>query len=376
MSLTLNNGETINCLQKDKRYVLAKLLVEAEATLGHSISYQEALENAKMPKDLYLYAIHFGSFEKACEDAKNIVERKENPDKFRVKQSVSAVERAWRSREFQAERIHKEARDSDRKWREKMKEKREEILERLLELTRIHDGCVDWITEDAIKRDSILVLQEVRKAFGSVKNAKQATHDKLLGRYDPEKYASQGKPTSAQSAVKSETPTEPHIEEIKVTTKKGKKVLGEKKKPTSKRKSIAKKGKKRKSKTDEELMNDILEKSRALGRVISDKEITQDVTMYCPQTYRNRLGNDFRQKVESILAAEMTDSTDNIPTAKKGKDGGAAANKPSQAVPTESAVQIQTQSVELTSPTGTRTIPIQLVIPEGIKGTIQLNLEF
>ena len=96
--------------------------------------------------------------------------------------TMSAEERAIRGREFQAQRIREAAEKSNEKWRDKEMEKREEILSRLIELSKAcHDGKVNWIKEDAIKRDSVLVLRDVLKTFGSIKGAKQATYEAMYG---------------------------------------------------------------------------------------------------------------------------------------------------------------------------------------------------
>ena len=71
MNLELNNGENLYVPENDKKYILAKLIVEAEAELGYSLTYDEAKKLPRMPKDLNVYALYFGSFKKACDSFLN-----------------------------------------------------------------------------------------------------------------------------------------------------------------------------------------------------------------------------------------------------------------------------------------------------------------
>lgn len=151
MNLELNNGENLYVPENDKKYILAKLIVGAEAELGYSLTYDEAKKLPRMPKDLNVYALYFGSFKKACDTASVVVKRKEHPE-----QAVNYGYRRW------------------------IMDKREEILSRVTELSfNEHGNKIDWLDEKAIKRDSVLVLSEVMKAFGGVRQLREAAKERL-----------------------------------------------------------------------------------------------------------------------------------------------------------------------------------------------------
>lgn len=151
MNLELNNGENLYVPENDKKYILAKLIVEAEAELGYSLTYDEAKKLPRMPKDLNVYALYFGSFKKACDTASVVVKRKEHPE-----QAGNYGYRRW------------------------IMDKREEILSRVMELSfNEHGNKIDWLDEKAIKRDSILVLSEVMKAFGGVRQLREVAKERL-----------------------------------------------------------------------------------------------------------------------------------------------------------------------------------------------------
>lgn len=103
---------------------------------------------------------------------------------------------------------------------------------------------------------------------------------------------------------------------------------------------------KRRKKSKEELWAEVREKSRELGRLVTLKEIMSDPEMSCPQTYYNKLGLDWRE----VLEAELF--------------GGAAEKTIEETA--ETGV-VEPELVEL---------PIKIILPKGIKGTIQLTLEF
>ena len=332
MPLELNNGEIIDFQEKDKKYILARLLVEAEDALGHTLSYKDATKYSRMPKSTNLYAIHFGSFERACEESRDLVERRDHPERYQVKNRLSAAERAWRSKEFQAEQIRQSAEKSKKEWRKgKMEEKkREEIMDRLLELTRMRNGDTTWITEDNIKRDSILVYAEVIKAFGSVKQTKQAVRDRLIRKTSPK----------AQSPEPKKEPP--------------------KKEPSQQGR--------RKNKTDEELFNEALNKSLELGRVVFDREINEDPNMDSCSTYYRRIPG-YKKRIKAELAKREATS------AKEGKPKKAAAILPAT---DESQQEKEADSAIVFSPQlgDTQEIPIRVLVPKGVKGTIQITLNF
>lgn len=335
MPLELNNGEFIDFQEKDKKYILAKLLVEAEDALGHTLSYKDAAKYPRMPKSTNLYAIHFGSFERAYEESRDLVERRDHPERYRVKNRLSAAERAWKSREFQAESIRQSAEKSKKEWRKgKMEEKkREEIMDRLLELTRMRNGDTRWITEEAIKHDSILVYAEVIKAFGSVKQAKQAVRDRLIGKNSPKAQL----PEPKEESPKKEAP---------------------KKEPPQQGR--------RKNKTDEELFNEALNKSLELGHVVFDREINEDPNMDSCSTYYRRIPG-YKKRIKAELAKREATFTKEP---KKAATILPATDESQQEKETDSAIVFSPQLDD------TQEIPIRVLVPKGVKGTIQVTLEF
>lgn len=151
MNLELNNGENLYVPDSDKKYILAKLLVEAEKELGHSPTYEEAKALPRMPKDLNSYAFYFGSFTAACKAASAVVTRREKPEEV-----TNYGHGRWTVG------------------------KREEILNRVVELSfREYGGDVSWLDEKRIKRDSVLVFSEVLKTFGGVRQLRWAAKEQI-----------------------------------------------------------------------------------------------------------------------------------------------------------------------------------------------------
>lgn len=297
--------------------------------------------------------------------------------------TVSAEERAIRGREFQAQRIREAAEKSNEKWREKEMEKREEILSRLIELSKAcHDGKVNWIKEDAIKRDSILVLRDVLKTFGSIKGAKQATYEAMYGsRYSsPPVVGSIVKQTERSSTETSEYVPEDtkQLEELRHASGKTVKNGSRNRKPA-------------KQKTVDELWNEVRVKSRKLGHIVSGSEIFKDEEMSSVPTYKKFLGADW----QAVLAAELgfsreakgeqksiTKKADARKSATKsakkkvGKSSKVNSRKTPAAGPKTIEIEETPDAPIMTESSNEVEIPIKLIIPKGIKGTIQLTLEF
>lgn len=151
MNIKLNSGEILYVKDCDAKYELAKLLVKASEDLGHLPTIDEAKLISGMPENLNVYAFYFGSFSEARNKANATVNQRENP--------VVIIGNNYRRR---------------------MMDKRKDILDRIMELSfREHGNSVSWISEDAIKRDSILVYSEVLKAFGGLRQLKEAAKQRL-----------------------------------------------------------------------------------------------------------------------------------------------------------------------------------------------------
>ena len=147
--IKLNSGKILFLLEKDAKYWLAKVLAETMKKIGHSLTFEEAKLIPELPANLNIYAVYFGSFSEACRVASNVVTKYENPDAFRV----------------------------NRRWE---MEKREEILNRVLEISfSEHGNDVSWISETTIKRDPILIYAEVLKAFGGLKQLRMAAKQRI-----------------------------------------------------------------------------------------------------------------------------------------------------------------------------------------------------
>ncbi len=71
---TLNNGKTVGSIHDDDKYLLSKLLINTMKELGHPPSFEEVKKQENMPKNPNIYAIYFGSLEKACKEAECYVE--------------------------------------------------------------------------------------------------------------------------------------------------------------------------------------------------------------------------------------------------------------------------------------------------------------
>lgn len=280
--------------------------------------------------------------------------------------AISAMERVFQTRDFQAMRIRDNAKKSMQIWRENAMAEKEQILERLVEVSkRDHGGSTSWISENTIKKDSVLILNDVKRLFGNVRNVKRATREKINGTYAPEEpnplgsLITNAKINAAEEEKKAKAKTRAveREEEKKAARKRGEKTL-------SKRKGGP--GRHRTVKPDEELWQEIMEKARALGRVPNDIQIKEDPNLSSPNTYIRYLGKGYKAKIMADLAAEgiMAKAISKKSASKKPIKKKAPVKQVK-----ESKIQTKTQEEVLT-------IPIQLSVPQGIKGTITLTLEF
>lgn len=71
--MKLNNGEMVEVDNDDKRYALAKLLVEAMDDLGRPLNFEDTKTYPRMPAEMNAYAVAFGSLDKACKEARYFV---------------------------------------------------------------------------------------------------------------------------------------------------------------------------------------------------------------------------------------------------------------------------------------------------------------
>lgn len=276
-------------------------------------------------------------------------------------QTISANDRAIASREFQAQRIRESAEISNAKWKEKEAKKREEILNRLIELSKaFHDGKVGWIREDAIDRDSMLVLNEVLKVFGSIKRAKEATYEAMYGsRY------------SSPPVIKSteDSPKETKSDEV---------IKG-----NLKRKKPARK------KTTDELWTEVRNKSKKLGHVVGASEISEDEEMSSEPTYRKFLGAGWRVALATELGLPVLGTRDKAlimakDSAAKEKLTTKKEEKTSETnsceIPVNSLKKTDTEegadALVVTESSNEVEIPIKVIVPKGIKGTVHLIVEF
>lgn len=151
MNIKLNSGEVLSIEDFDAKYELARLLVTATEKVGHLPTFEEAKGMPEMPENLNIYAFYFGSYDKARKAAKATV--------ILYKKPIPA-----RGNEF----------------RRQMMDKQREILDRIMEISfREHGNNISWISEDAIKRDPILIYSEVLKVFGGLKQLKIAAKQRL-----------------------------------------------------------------------------------------------------------------------------------------------------------------------------------------------------
>ncbi|MBR3263816.1 hypothetical protein IKF94_01095 [Candidatus Saccharibacteria bacterium] len=151
MIMKLNSGESLEFPDTRKKYILAKLIIDAKEKIGHLPSFDEAKAISRMPENLGLYAISFGSFKKACEVALYEVRRFENPEMV-----------------------------SNYGYGRCIVDKREEILNRVVELCfKEHGNHIAWINEKSIKRDPILVFADVIRTFGGIRQLKEAAKERI-----------------------------------------------------------------------------------------------------------------------------------------------------------------------------------------------------
>ncbi len=362
MNLVLNNGEVVEVLDGKVKYVLAKLLSEAMDEIGHPLTFSEARAYPRMPKDVNLYATQFGDLERACMDAYYVVRKEENPESLVVQHELSAVARAVKSREFQAELIRKAAEESNERIRRWKMDKREEVMERVMRLCFEHGNDASWISDEAIKRDPILVHRDVMKAFGGVKQLKAEAKKRLWEEKHGKKSEKAEKKDIMPAAPAVETPVVevPAVEEVPESTE-GVVKMAEKRKYTKK--------------TDEQLWAEIREKAHGLRRVPTDAEIRRDNELSATGTYYNRLGSDWKAVIARELESEMEEK--DMAGATETAVEATAPEEVAQEV-VETAEAADTADVDETADTDEATIaiPIKVIVPKGIKGSIQINLEF
>lgn len=358
MSLELNNGEKVEVPYGKTKYVLAKLLSEAMDEIGHPLSFKEAQAYPRMPVQTNLYATHFGDLERACRDAYYEVKKEEDPESLVVRHEMSAVQRAMKSRQFQSELIRKAAEESNERFRRWKMDKREEVMERVMQLCFEHGNEISWITDEAIKRDPILVHRDVMRAFGGVKQLKAEAKKRLW----EEKHGKKLEKAEKEDIMPvAEAPAEevpaagPAVTEVENTE--GVIEMAEKRK--------------RVKKTDEELWAEVREKAKALGRVPTDEEVRLDKNMSALMTYRNRLGRLWKKELAAELEGAVTEAPEAaVETTTEEKT---METVPEEMVVTEVAPEV---SAETATEAEEITIPIKVIVPKGIKGSIQINLEF
>lgn len=252
-------------------------------------------------------------------------------------EAISALQRAFQTRDFQANRIRQAAEESKQRWRDAAMSQKEEILERLADLSKKeHSGKTGWITEEAIKKDPILILADVRRLFGNVVKARQATRQKLDGTYVPEEpnplgaLSVRAQDEAAEGKKKAEAKARAleREEEKKAALKRGEEPP--RKKP----------GRQRSAKPDDELFDELLEKSRSLGQVITDPQIKEDPNLCSPHTYLRYLGKGYKDKIRDILVAEGIITE--IEPAAKPAEKSPAKKKPAKKAPAKKAVAKKT----------------------------------
>ena len=149
---------------------------------------------------------------------------------------------------------------------------------------------------------------------------------------------------------------------------------------------------KRRIKTDEELWAELRGKIKSLGRFPTLREITDDPELSTPQTYYARLGGDWREKLEAELP-ELLGAIDTTKAPTEATDTTEAPTEipePTEAIDTTKAPELteaidtrerpdakETEEVtETEESTETVVLPIKVILPKGIKGSIKIELEF
>ncbi len=122
-------------------------------------------------------------------------------------------------------------------------------------------------------------------------------------------------------------------------------------------------------KTDDELWAEMRAKCYANGRVLSDAEISADEELSSPQTYYNHLGSEYKRMISLELLRRISEP----------KPEPASEPEPEpQPEPKLEVIQEEqpTLDPEPVVSGEERIIPIKVIVPKGIKGTINLTLEF
>lgn len=292
MTIKLNNGEYLTFPDNEKFYMLAKLLVDAKEGLGHLPSFSEARNIPRMPENLNLYATCFGSFDKACKTASSVVRRKENPEKFKLISELDPNKRAEISRDYQISRIREGVKVSNEKNRRWKMEKREEILKRVLSLCfEEHGNKTAWINESAIKRDPVLILSEVNKAFGGIKQLRDVAERRIKA----EKHGQKPEKKTEYQEVKEMTEVKEQVTKVEQTVEQQPKELTQPKAEEPKQK----KGHSTKKWTFEEIQRAVREYYEANGKLPTDGYLQAADFMPSPMTARKYLGG---KKEEWLIA--------------------------------------------------------------------------
>lgn len=204
----------------------------------------------------------------------------------------SAREQKAKSMEFQISHIQNSKDESDKKFRRLIMDKREEILERMVEIChRKGSNNVKWITESNIKQDPMITWADVVRTFGGVKALRRAVTRQLLDLEEDiqakELKLKDGQPASEESKdeiFKDETSAEKPEN------------LSQAKKQRPHRKGLS----------DEQLWAEMRERARELGRPMTEQELKDDPTTSAPQTYYRHLGGNWRKVIKKELAAEKS----------------------------------------------------------------------
>lgn len=357
---TLNNGKKVGSVYgDDDKYLLAKILLEAMETLGHPLSYDEALQYPGMPENPSIYASYFGSLEKACAEARHYANSMEHPSDGL--DSIREPMWMWvqRSMEFQIKRIRESAKLSEK--RRRTMGNREQIFDN--DINQLEKAMKSMLSEGTAETKTEAIVDEE----GAVATAAVATLESMK-RQNPFRSESE---SMEQDPVELEPYGQESVVEPKSTNEP---------KPTRASKKF--------TKSDEQLWADLRKKAQSLGRLPTAVEISLDRQMASPQTYYNRLGTNWRK----LLAGEFGFKEQ---VAVRGKKATLAQpedlsnNDTAQSSPETAATVTEingnidepencASAIPVTQTSGTTELtelPIKIILPKGIKGTLQLTLE-
>lgn len=351
---TLNNGKKVGSVYgNDDKYLLAKILLEAMETLGHPLSYNEALQYPGMPENPSIYASYFGSLEKACAEARHYVNSMEHPSDGLDSIREPMWMRIQRSREFQIKRIRESAELSEKRGR--TMGNREQIFDN--DINQLGKAVKSILSEGTTETKTEAIVDE--------EGAVEATAVATL------------KPKRQNSA-------KPASEFPKRESHEQEPILG----PELANKSKSTKASKKFAKSDEQLWADLRKKAQSLGRLPTAVEISLDRQMASPQTYYNRLGTNWRK----LLAGEFG-FKERVATREKkatlAQPEDLSNNDTAQSSPETAATVTETNgnidepencasAIPVAQTSGTTELtelPIKIILPKGIKGTLQLTLE-